>query len=223
MYGFSLITTGRGVHTDNQCIYAPLILTEIPYQDAMAGNVMRTKYPPCVVPTGEYTVAEGWGNVFYDEQYATLFKGHLQGTGSFDGRYVTETMSWASPLTSTYPIAHSDGCYYAGSAFDPQIPRLGTWTVGYVSSSGGSYSEANSYGYDTFGLLQLKLVDYQRNLRETDSGPCNIRYVQQMSYSCCTGNYNDLRWYKNNSMTITLGQYSVTNQRDNVSLMKSIP
>lgn len=224
MYGYSMTTTGSGMNSENQIIYLPGQLVELQYQTAKAGNILRTKYPTCAIPSGEYTVSEGWGSYNYGEDFASLFKAHLLGTGVFDLKYVMENLYWAYPFAGWVPGPHSDGCYFSGSVWQPAIPTAGYWTVGQVAGGSSTpYAESNSYGYDALGLQRPRLFYYLEHLRSTGSSACSLRYVQQMSYSCIPGNFNDLRWYKNNNMVITLGQNSVTNERDNVSASKFIP
>jgi hypothetical protein len=223
MYGYSLTSTGSGMNSDNQVIYPPGQLLEIQFQTAKSGNILRTKFPTCTPPTGESTVPEGWGSYNYGQDYVSLFKVSLLGTGYFDLRYVTESLSWAYPFTSTFPSIHSDGCHFPGSAYFPEIPEEGYWTVGSVTGPFNYYVESRSFGYDGLGLVRPKLMHYLERLRSTGTNSCSIRYMQQMSFSCIPGNFNDLRWYKNNQLTITLQQYGVTNQRDNSSSSKVIP
>lgn len=223
MYGFSLTSTGSGLNLDNTVVFAPGQLVEIQYDTAKAGNILRKTSTGCSVPTGETSEHEGWGSAAYSEEYAALFKGKLQGAGYFDLRFVVEALYWAFPHTSIVPYPHSDGCYFSGSPYLPVIPQAGHWPVGIIQGPGIYYVEPRSYGYDAIGLHRPRLLFYRNNLINTNKASCDVRYVQQMSYSCFIGTFNDMRWYKNNAMTITLQQYSVTNQRDNASAYQFIP
>jgi hypothetical protein len=136
------------------------------------GSGSTSFWKECDVPTSETISFSSW-----DDSYA-LFSSTLNG-GNFAGRIVEETVGGAG----------SDGCHFAGSAYDE-------WTA----ITGGTWdTSGNSWGDDNIGWGDAQ-INYYRTERPNRSlsMPCQNTMPQTMIIYC--NNYHGNQPYQNNTL-----------------------
>jgi len=185
-----------GLHYVNTVYY--INGQQVATQRAPVGGTDHSAAVPCIVPTGEVTVSDGW-----NATWPTIheFRGRLAPAGHFSGGQVTEFQ----------PSGGSDGCYDPVSMTPDYRYGLtgGTWTV-----SGDEWAH-DSIGFEPSGIEFIRSSRAQRGLPM----PCEVSVPQHMRYLSC----GTPRTYKSHNIGYRLGVTALTVFRDAVAVGTTWP
>lgn len=166
---------------------------------------------PCDIPSGESVSPSVWGALSPTRTH----HGWLQILSAanpeinFGGRVVGEE----------FPSNGADGCYFAGSIFDPQTkPDPGAWTVGAVDMIPNS--TLNIWGRDYVGWDEDAASYYQVE-RLTRGLPlaCDFTVTQRMNIACNAGP----TFYKSGVLRMYIDVTTVGSQRHGVYTSREWP